>query len=395
MDSVAMGRLYSFGRPDKMSVPVHTPPSPPDVKYDNDFSLGPYYAHYWSLVGGTIENDGVPISSNGGYISPYVSAPEPFFPAIQDPEMPVLDDVSWNNGCGDNLFTHSRSTSYAPVTEPSPYTPPLDNMAWNHYPSSDPVLQLQSLPALENLANQILTQLISSTAQDFVNTISSPQDEGKGQAYATTEALFEQQKRLFSRGRLFIDPNAIVNSSGFTRVARKANLATFVICIFRGQDVPFLELDESFLDVFMPIGSRLLKSESALWLELKTQAFITIMLNGGANKDDVLEKLFPRTLQLSILKRRAEPTHLAPSEQDFISRANTRRQYLRADSQSVESLAQLPQKYNWRDFLEEVSQCIRRVLDNIDSSRVCSPLFFGVLIILLTQNIRMLIQASQ
>src|ERR1700748_1520609 len=131
MESVAMGRLYSFGRPEKMSVPVHTPPSPPEVKYDNDYSLGPYYAHYWSLIGGTIEHDGIPVAANGSYISPDGSAPEPFFPAIQDPEMPVMDDVPWSTPCGDALFTHSRSTSYAPVTETTPFTPPLDGSSWH------------------------------------------------------------------------------------------------------------------------------------------------------------------------------------------------------------------------------------------------------------------------
>jgi hypothetical protein len=370
MESVSMSRFPPFGRPDKMSVQIPTPPSPPEMKYDNDISLGPYYAHYWSLVGGTVENAGIPLAGNGGYISPYGSAPEQFFPAIQDPELPIPDDVPWANinGCGDALFTHSRSTAYAPVQEASPYTPTLDGMPW--YPSADPVFQVQSLPVLDSLSNQILTTLSSGTAQDFVNTVTSP-ETGKGQAYATVEELFQQQKRVFSRDRLFLDPNALQFSSGsFPRVIRKANLATFVTCIFRGQDIPFLELDDAFLDIFMPTGSRLLKSEGALYLELKTQAFIAIMMGGGAKKEDVLERLFPRDLQLAILRRRPEPTHLAPSEQDFISRINTRRQYLSAGSQSVEDLSQLPQKYSWKDFLEEVANCVRRVLEGIDSSKV-------------------------
>jgi Telomere repeat binding factor (TRF) len=370
----SMGRLYSFGRPDKMSVPVHTPPSPPEVKYGDDISLGPYYAHYWSLVGGNLESDGMPIASNGAYISPYGSAPEHFFTELQEP-VPPLDEVPWStpvSGVGDGLFTHSRSTSYGPMNDSNPYTPPMDGVSWGQFGhSSDSVLQIQSLPALENLANQILTTLISGTAEDFVNTISSPDDEGKGQAYATVEALFEQHKRIFSRGRLFIDPNAIpLNNPVFPRVARKTNLATFVTCIFRGQDIPFLDLDDSFLDIFMPAGTRLLKGEGALYLELKTQAFITIMMNGGAKKEDVLDKLFPQNLQLAILRRRPEPTHLAPSEADFIARVNTRKQYLSTGASTIESLAALPQKYNWKGFLEEVSSCVRRVLENMDSMKV-------------------------
>jgi hypothetical protein len=375
METVAtMGRLYNFGRPDKMSVPVHTPPSPPEVKYNDDISLGPYYAQYWSLVGGNLEHDGMPIASNGAYISPYGSAPEPFFAELQEP-VPTLEEVpQWGVSpqVSEGLFSHSRSTSYGPMGEGTPYTPPMDGVGWGHFASSsDPVLQLQSLPALENLSNQILTTLISGSVEDFVNTVTSPDDEGKGQAYATVEALFEQQKRIFSRGRLFIDPHSIpLNNPVFPRVARKANLATFVTCIFRGQDIPFLELDEAFLDIFMPTGTRLLKSEGALYLELKTQAFITIMMNGGAKKEDVLDKLFPQNLQLAILRRRAEPTHLAPSEADFIARINTRKQYLCTGASTIESLAALPQKYIWKGFLEEVSACVRRVLETMDSIKV-------------------------
>jgi hypothetical protein len=226
---------------------------------------------------------------------------------------------------------------------------------------------------LNNLATQILSTLVSGTAQEFVSTVTSPDDQDKGQAYSTVVSLFEQQKRIFTRdNKLMIDSAELpINSAYFNRVFRKANLATFVICVFRGQNIPFIELDESFLDIFMPTGSRLLKSEGALFLELKTQAFIAIMMNGGVKKDDILDKLFPRDrgLELAILRRRSEPTHLAPSEQDFISRAHTRRTYLATDAHSVESLARLPHKYSWKDFLEEVASCVRRVLEGMDSAK--------------------------
>ena len=210
------------------------------------------------------------------------------------------------------------------------------------------------------------------STKDFKHTVSSP-ETGKGQAYSSLEGLFNDTKRLFSRDRLFLDAHSLhFNSAGFPRTVRKVNLATFVACVFRCQNIPFLELDEAFLDIFMPIGSRLLKSEGALYLELKTQAYIAIMMSGSAKKEDVLERLFPQDLQLSILRRRSEPTHLAPIEQDFISRVNTRRQYLSAGSHSMEALSQLPQKYNWKDFLEEVSSCVRRAIEGIDSGKVCN-----------------------
>lgn len=363
-----------------MSVPVATPPSPPQSLSDNDLN-GPYYNQYWSLISGTVEHDGIPISSNGAYMTPYGVAPVPesYFnpPGIQEEGMPHLEEINpWSNvnACSDPLFTHSRSTSYGLPEHHHPshpyHTPPMDGVSWQQaYP--DPMLLQQNIPMLNNLANQILSTLISGTAQDFVATVTSPDDQDKGQAYSTVVSLFEQQKRLFTRdSKLMIDASELpLQSTVFTRVIRKANLATFVMAIFRSTNIPFVELDESFLDIFMPPGSRLLKSEGALWLELKTQAFIAIMMNGGAKKDDILDKLFTRDrgLELAILRRRSEPTHLAPSEGDFISRAHTRRAYLSQDAHSVESLARLPQKYNWKDFLEEVASCVRRVMEGLDS----------------------------
>jgi protein TBF1 len=377
-----MSRLYNFGHGEKMSVPVATPPSPPQSLSDNDLN-GPYYNQYWSLITGTVEHDGIPISTNGTYMTPYGTAavPEAYFnPAgIQEDGLPHLEEINpWSgvNACSDPLFTHSRSTSYGlPEShhQNHPYhTPPMDGVGWQTY--SDPMTLQQSVPALNNLANQILSTLISGTAQDFVNTVSSSEDTDKGQAYHTVVSLFEQTRRIFTHGaKLIIDPSElpVTSSAFFNRVVRKANLATFVISIFRGQNIPFLELDESFLDIFMPPGSRLLKSEGGLFLELKTQAFIAIMHTGGFKKEDLLDKLFPRDrgLELAILRRRSEPTHLAPSEADFISRAQTRRTYLSQDATSVESLARLPQKYNWKAFLEEVAVCVRRVMEGLDSSK--------------------------
>lgn len=376
-----MSRLYNFGHDQKMSVPVATPPSPPQSLSDNDLN-GPYYNQYWSLISGGVENDGMPISTNASYMSPYGVAPvtETYFsqPAIHEEGMPHLEEINpWSgvNACTDPLFTHSRAHSYGlPEShhQSHPYhTPPMDGVGWTSY--QDPMLLHQNIPMLNNLAHQILSALCSGSAQEFVNTVSSPNDHDKGQAYSTVVSLFEQQKRIFTRdGKLMIDPLELpMNSVYFNRVVRKANLATFVICVFRGQNIPFVELDESFLDIFMPTGSRLLKSESLLWLELKTQAFIAIMLAGGVKKEDILDKLFPRErgLESSILRRRSEPTHLAPSENDFISRAHTRRAYLSQDAHSVESLARLPQKYNWKDFLEEVASCVRRVMEGFDSAK--------------------------
>jgi hypothetical protein len=378
MDSADMGNMYAFGQHgqhDKMPVQVQRPQSP--VKYETDMGYGPYHAQYWSFVQGDL-NAGTPLSANGGYQSPYASlASEPYYPTVQDSPLSMSGELHPNGFTNGNegMFSSSRQAQYhsMPPDASNVYPSPIDNFSWQ-YPAVEPISQVQTLPVLENLASQILSTLCSSTVHDFSATVTEP-ESGKGQAFAALESLFEQTRKPFSRDQLFIESNAIhLNSELATRTFRKTNLATFVLCIFRQRDIPFLDLNEAFLDIFMPTGTRLFKTEGALFLELKTQAYIAVMLSTDLAKEDVLDQLFPRDLQLVILRRRTEPAHLAPSEQDFISRITTRRQYLLAGSDDMEALAQLPQKYNWTDFLDEVRVCVGRALECLDSQKVSAYL---------------------
>jgi hypothetical protein len=369
MESMAnMSRLYNFSQPDKMSMPIGAPPSPPQSL--NDDLNGPYYQRYWELMSGNVEESGLPVSTSAQYIAPYGAAPvtDPYFHAvgIQDDGMPPLEEIPWNvNSCSDPLFTHSRSTSYGFHESQHPYhTPPMDNLSYQPYADPDAIVAQQ----LENLSSRILSELTSGTAQQFVEKVASGSDNG----LSTMINLFRDHKRIFrSVSGHFIDTNNIPFSHN-QRVTRKVNMTNFILCIFRGdRNIPWFDIDDYFLELFVPSGSRLLKNESLLWLELKTQAFINVMLTQGSSvsKDEVLEKLFPsdRTLELDILRRRPEPTHLAPSEQQFISQVQSRRSRLESASHSVESLSALPQMYSWKTFLEEVANAVRKVLENIDS----------------------------
>lgn len=360
MEPVDMGGMYAFGN-DKLQVQVQRPQSP--VKYESDLGYGPYHAQYWSFVQGDV-NAGTPHFSNGGYQSPYASlATDPYYPAVQDSQLNIPGDLHQNgfSGGNDGIFSSSRQGQYHNITPDASnvYPSPIENFTWQ-YPAVEPVPQVQSLEILDNIASQILTALLSNTVHEFAGTFRTK-----------LEALFEQTKKSFGQDQLFLDPNMLqLNSSSSVRTIRKANLATFVLCVFRAHDVPFLDLNEAFLDIFMPAGTRLFKPEGGLFLELKTQAYIAVMLSTDLAKEDVLDQLFPRDLQLVILRRRSEPAHLAPSEQDFISRITTRRQYLLAGSDEIDALSQLPQKYNWTDFLEEIRVCVRRALELLDSRKV-------------------------
>ena len=375
MDPILLGGMYDLSS-DKMAMHQnsHRPSSP--AKYDMP-ELGPYHAQYWSFVQGTIADAGVPVTTNGGYVSPYCAQPEPYFGSNMESSVPLQSDVHHNGLPVDPVYQDHRGShrSSGIGREPGMYPAQIDHLGWQ-YPAVDPTLQNPGLHILDNLSNQILSYALTTSVKDFL-AVATGSDTPRGQAYSTLLSLFDQNKKLYSRDHLFINsPDAMhAPNQQHHQTMRKANLATFIACVFGGHNVPFFDLDDAFLDIFMPPGTRLLKPEGALFLELKTQAFIAIMLTNTAPKEDLLERLFPHDLQLSILRRRSEPTHLAPSEQDFIGRTNTRRQYLSAGATSYEDVNQLPQKYSWKDFLDEVCICVRKALDSMGAMKVSSSSF--------------------
>lgn len=156
-------------------------------------------------------------------------------------------------------------------------------------------------------------------------------------------------------------------------IIRKANLASFVSSIFGTQEIGFSELNDNFLDVFVPEGGRLLKVQGALFLELKTQAFIASMNNEERSRTEILFELFPDDLEQRLLDRRPGTRQPAPSETDFVKRAGSRRDILLNDINNEEAMRALPDKYHWEDFLRDLSSYITKNFDAISNQQVRLP----------------------
>lgn len=154
-------------------------------------------------------------------------------------------------------------------------------------------------------------------------------------------------------------------------VLRKANLASFVSSIFGSQEIGFADLNDHFLDVFVPEGARLLKVQGALYLELKTQAFIAAMHNKAHTRTELVCELFPDDMEQRLLARRPGTRQLAPSESDFVNRLASRRDILLNDINNEEALKALPDKYHWEDFLRDLSSYISKNFDAINNQQVC------------------------
>ncbi|KAJ5120453.1 uncharacterized protein N7515_009841 [Penicillium bovifimosum] len=230
-------------------------------------------------------------------------------------------------------------------------------------------LKIQSLPILDNLSTQILSFLSKNTYQDLTAMVSEPDSEN-GQAYATMRSLFDHTKRVYTTKHSFLQlADLEITDAAQIDIIRKANLASFVSSIFGSQEVGFADLNDHFLDVFVPEGGRLLKSQGALYLELKTQAFLAAMHNQALSRTQLLYSLFPDDMEQRLLARRPGTRQLAPSETDFVNRLTSRRDILLNNINDDEALNSLPDKYHWEDFLRDLSSYITKNFDAINTQQ--------------------------
>ncbi|KAL9594611.1 MAG: hypothetical protein Q9219_006941 [cf. Caloplaca sp. 3 TL-2023] len=235
-------------------------------------------------------------------------------------------------------------------------------------------LKIQSLPVLDNLAIQVLATFAKSSYQEILALTSDAGSE-PGAAYSTLKSLFDHTKKVYSVMQPFLSPPEL----GFGEpmqidIIRKANLATFVSSVFGSQDVGFYHLNEFFLETFLADGARLLKTQAGLFLDLKTQAYISAIANGERSREDILQDLFPEDMEQHLLTRRSAK-QLSPGEADFIQRANNRRKTLLEEPMTVESIAQLPEKYLWENFLRDISTYVSKNFATITGSSL--PNVFG------------------
>jgi protein TBF1 len=230
--------------------------------------------------------------------------------------------------------------------------------------SSDPQLYMRilSLPMLESLVSVLLgfraftiyvprnkanqpqsTQILSTLAQgpysETIKIITQPDSE-LGQAYATLKSLFDQTKKIYSQQKPFLSANELsISEPGHRATIRTTNLATFVSSVFGGQDVGFYELNDHFIDTFVPHGEELKKEPGMLYLNLKTQMYLSAVSQEEQEmaREEILDELFPAGFEELLLARHAE-TPLTPSEVEIVNEAKARRDYLLYAPGDVDSI---------------------------------------------------------
>lgn len=248
-------------------------------------------------------------------------------------------------GFGGAYSTTLTSTTYADLAG-------LDGRA------SDPLfmLRIKSLPILDNLSTQILNTLGRGAYMDAIAIATQPETD-QGQAFQILMSLFEQTKTIYC-------DDAFLSAKGLNLsnprehgvIIQKTNLATFVSAVFGAAKVGFFHLNENFLDTFVVENGRLLKPQGALFLDLKTQAYISAMGQVERSQKEILDDLFPDDMDKILLARKTNSKILAPSESDFVARCRRRRDHLAA----MDPAEDISGKYSWLAFVRDLSEYISK-----------------------------------
>lgn len=270
----------------------------------------------------------------------------------------------------DHILNYANAYQYDPPAAAPPTPTAGSTFDYTSYQAHDPItnLRVRSMPILDNLATQVLNTLTKPGHLDSLGIATSP-ETAEGQAFQVLISLFTQTKTIYCDSE-FINAEEIgLEAEPYCRqIIQKANLATFVAALFGVYPMSFYLLDYYFLDTFVHPGSRLLKFQAALYLDLKTQAYIVTVQQRDDPRDYVLNNTFPDNMAEVLLKRRKADA-LAPSESDFVQRVKRRKEHLAALPYDTD----LSQTYRWLSFIRDVADYVSKKLPVILTGKTQKP----------------------
>ncbi|EEB07133.1 DNA binding factor Trf1 [Schizosaccharomyces japonicus yFS275] len=231
------------------------------------------------------------------------------------------------------------------------------------------VLRTSLIPTLGNLSAVILSML-GKPFEEASIIVTNPDSE-MGIAFAKVMNMFRTLKEMYSEDS-FIYPDAINMKTNAQKTAiRRANLAIFLAAVYGALQIGFFHLNENFLEVFAPDGGKILANQGVLFMELKTQAYISAMAQAERSKEEILNDLFPPDMaQQFLLRRRASLTDkLTYVEKQILEKCAARKDRL-ANYEPQEDLNEV---YPWGKFLSEIACYIHNNHSSISAIPLTPP----------------------
>lgn len=267
-------------------------------------------------------------------------------------------------------------------------------------------LALRSLPLLSSVAEQILRFLTTNSLETISDIISEDLKdvyEMEHNLFSHLVDLFIQLRCIYSKGPRLLTvadvlpglwrphgypPSFLQGHESFVLTAlRKANVCAFLLTLLNKLPFGFKFLDESFIDIFCSTAynnqtkddfsydgtkilyGKLLKPQVIIYLDLKTQCFISGMKdnNTAMSKEEIVQSIFPldiiKKLKNTVILMNGKKVTLQLQflEEDFIRRYERRKISL----MSCRSLDEVTRKYDWSDFCRHFFEYTSRNIGSI------------------------------
>ena len=254
----------------------------------------------------------------------------------QNPVPPPVSTVQRSQAPPANGPLSQAPAANGPRPQPVPQPPPPQA-------SAQQIAELRrkrndNIAAMEKVCRDILW-LLGKLKTHYSMRLTADKallDQGQ-RPYWPTAAEYWRLRASFDQLRMLYQPNPhasyiFVEHLGITDPAhiatlRKANEVSYCSAIYAG-GIGQLELDQSFLSIFVPIGGKLLGRHAAIWLEFKTQAFVNAVRSNAAPAERVMADLFPAGIVERLLSRRPGSNRLCASEQVFVNSYEARKKTL-------------------------------------------------------------------
>lgn len=136
--------------------------------------------------------------------------------------------------------------------------------------------------------------MLSGPYEKTIEMITNPHSD-RAKVYKAIRGLFNLTKKLYGNSPFLSASEAGLQEADCRKIFRLTNLATFVASVFGAQDVGFCELNDHFLDAFGSEDEHLTTEIGRIFLDFKTQVFISAMStrHAGMIAQATLDHLFP------------------------------------------------------------------------------------------------------
>ncbi|KAI1411248.1 telomere repeat binding factor-domain-containing protein [Hypoxylon sp. FL1857] len=242
--------------------------------------------------------------------------------------------------------------------EPQEHTPaentePRPESLWSN--PRDFTRRKHIIPALGNLAIDIITAWSEQSLEDTVATLTGDSDSDIAREYAVLKTAFDSQRKLLSDTHPLLYPEQLNVTNQTREVIRVINLATACASVFGTNELGLEEINDHFLRIFVPENQEVPRDTAELYLGLKTQIFLAVLeTEQGKAREQLLEDLFVTRLE-NALQEHHPNLPLTIVEHEFVESARARKAMLWNESGDIDSIQALSKQFTYEAFLDGLS----------------------------------------